>query len=71
MSAVPPTTATLFERRKSGEYRARSCNPEGKLVTTVGSKGTRRSSDSSSTNKNSGGGKTNKGGGARRYSGEF
>ncbi|KAL5257664.1 hypothetical protein ACHWQZ_G012548 [Mnemiopsis leidyi] len=66
-SAVPPTTATLFERRKSGEYRAKSCNPEGKLVKTAGSTGTRLSSDSSSSNRNSS--KNIKGRDVRRYSG--
>lgn len=48
-SAVPTPTVTLFERRHSQEYRAKSCYPEGKLVSQAGSKATRRSSGSSST----------------------
>ncbi|XP_063674033.1 uncharacterized protein LOC134811206 [Bolinopsis microptera] len=52
VSAVPPSTVTVFEKRRSAENRAKSCNPETKLVTTAGSKPSTGQSSGSSLTKN-------------------
>ena len=70
VSAVPPTTVMIFEKKRSAENRAKSCNPESKHVTNAGStsKATRRSSDSSNTKKSSDHRDAKKG--TKRYAGE-